>query len=91
MSKAIVTFEVVPGEGGDLAIITEAIKKIATDKGSVGDMLAEEFAIFGPLKGVRLKAMFETDGNDFDEIAVEMHNVEGVETAKVASMDLPLG
>ena len=92
MAKAIITFKVMPGDAGiDLEPIKEAIQKIAKEKGAIGEMLVEEQPIAFGLKAVILRVMYEVENGDFDGIAAEMQEVENVQTAEVAGMDLPLG
>ncbi|MFT4304246.1 MAG: hypothetical protein ACMXYG_06790 [Candidatus Woesearchaeota archaeon] len=92
MSRAIITFKVMPEDAGvDLESIKAECKKIAQEAGSIGEMLIEEQPIAFGLKAVIVKAMYDVEGGDFDAIAQKMSTIDRVQTADVAGMDLPLG
>jgi len=75
----------------DLEPIKTKALQIAEEAGSIGEMQTkiEPFA-FG-LKAVIVLAMYDVDGADFDGIAQKMGQIEGVQSAEVAKMDLALG
>ena len=75
----------------DLEAIKTKAMEIAEEAGSIGQMQIkiEPFA-FG-LKVVLVMAMYDVDGADFDGIAQKMSEIEGVQSAEVAKMDLALG
>ncbi|MCB9358339.1 elongation factor 1-beta [Candidatus Woesearchaeota archaeon] len=92
MAKAIITFKVMPEDAGvDLEPIKSGCEKIAKEAGSIGNMLIEEQPIAFGLKAIIVKAMYEVEGGDFDAIAAKMNELDKVQTAEVAGMDLPLG
>jgi elongation factor 1-beta len=92
MANAIITFKIMPNDAGlDLENIKSKAKEIVVEAGSKGDVLVEEQPIAFGLKAVLVKAMFSVEGNEFDPIAEKMALIENVQTAEVASMDLPLG
>ncbi len=91
-SKAVITFKMMPTSP---EVDFEAIQKTAQDliisKGAIGETksLLEPIA-FG-LKAIKVLAMFDVDGADFDKITEELKTLEGVQNAEVAKMDLALG
>ena len=92
MAKAIITFKLMPESPDvDLEPIKTKALQIAEEAGSIGEMQTkiEPFA-FG-LKAVIVLAMYDVDGADFDGIAQKMGQIEGVQSAEVAKMDLALG
>jgi elongation factor 1-beta len=92
MAKAIITFKIMPESPEvDLEPIKEAVQKIAESKGSIGQMQVKEEPIAFGLKAILLLAMYEVEGGDFDAIAAEMKEIEKVQSAEVANMDLALG
>lgn len=92
MAKAIITFKLMP-ESPDVDL--EAIKikalEIAEEAGAIGQMQAKIEPIAFGLKAVLILAMYEVEGSDFDAIAERMGQIEGVQSAEVAKMDLALG
>ncbi len=92
MAKAIITFKLMPESIDiDLAPIQEKALEIAKGAGSIGEMQAKQEPIAFGLKAVLVLAMYEVEGSDFDGIAAKMGELEGVQTAEVAKMDLALG
>ena len=73
----------------------EAIKvqalKIAEEAGAIGEMQTKIEPIAFGLKAVLVLAMYDVEGADFDAIAQKMSEIEGVQNAEVAKMDLALG
>lgn len=92
MAKAIITFKIMPESPDvDLEPIKEEAKKIAKDNGAIGEMQIQEEPIAFGLKAVIIMAMYEVEGGDFEAIAAKMQEIEKVQTAEVANMDLALG
>jgi elongation factor 1-beta len=93
MANAVITFKLMPESPEvDLEAIKDKAKAIAKENGSMGDMLVEEQPIAFGLKAVLVKAMYKVEEEkDFDAIAAKMKDIENVQTAEVAGMDLPLG
>jgi len=92
MAKAIITFKLMPeSPETNLEPIKEKGLAIAKEKGSIGEMQAKEDPIAFGLKAVLIMAMFEVEGADFDKIAIEMGEIENVQSSEVAKMDLALG
>ena len=92
MAKAIITFKLMP-ESPDVdleAIKTKALE-IAQEAGSIGQMQTKIEPIAFGLKAVLILAMYDVEGADFDGIAQKMSEIEGVQSAEVAKMDLALG
>ena len=92
MAKAIITFKLMPESPDvDLEPIKTQAMEIAEAAGAIGQMQSkiEPFA-FG-LKIVLIMVMYDVDGADFDGIAQKMGQIEGVQSAEVAKMDLALG
>mgnify|MGYP001602117907 CR=1 FL=1 len=92
MAKAIITFKLMPESPDvDLEAVKAQALEIAQEAGSIGQMQTkiEPFA-FG-LKAVLILAMYDVEGSDFDAIAEKMSQIEGVQSAEVAKMDLALG
>ena len=92
MAKAIITFKLMP-ESPDVdleAIKTKALE-IAQEAGSIGQMQTKVEPIAFGLKAVLILAMYDVEGADFDGIAQKMSEIEGVQSAEVAKMDLALG
>ena len=75
----------------DLGPIKEGAKKIAQEAGAIGEMLVKEEPIAFGLVAVLVLVMYEVDGANFDVIAAKMAELEGVNSAEVAKMDLALG
>ncbi|MEK6939147.1 MAG: elongation factor 1-beta [Nanoarchaeota archaeon] len=92
MAKAIITFKLMP-ESPDVDL--EAIKvqalKIAEEAGAIGQMQSKIEPVAFGLKAVLILAMYDVEGADFDAIAQKMSEIEGVQNAEVAKMDLALG
>ena len=92
MAKAIITFKIMPESVEvDLGPITEKALAIAREAGSIGEMQSKEDPIAFGLKAVLVLAMYEVEGADFDGIADKMKEIENVQSAEVAKMDLALG
>lgn len=92
MAKAIITFKLMPESPDvDLEAIKNEAQAIARDEGAVGQMQVKEEPIAFGLKAVLVLAMYEVEGSDFDAIAEKMSQIEGVQNAEVAKMDLALG
>jgi len=92
MAKAIITFKLMPESVDvDLQAIQKKALEIAKQAGSIGQMQAKEEPIAFGLKAVLVMAMYEVEGADFDNIAAKMSEIEGVQSAEVAKMDLALG
>ena len=93
MAQVIVTLKIMPESPEvDLEAIKTKAQEIAKENGSMGKMLVDEQPIAFGLKAVILKAMYHVEeGKDFDGIASKMKEIENVQTAEVAGMDLPLG
>lgn len=92
MAKAIITFKLMPESlDVDLEAIKQEAQAIARDEGAIGQMQVKEEPIAFGLKAVLVLAMYEVEGSDFDAIAEKMSQIEGVQSAEVAKMDLALG
>lgn len=92
MAKAIITFKLMPESPEvDLEPIKEKALAIAKEEGSIGEMQAKEEPIAFGLKAVLILAMYEVEGKEFDRIAEKMKEIEHVQSAEVAKMDLALG
>ncbi len=92
MGKAVVTFKLMPESVEvDLGPIKEAARKIAQNAGAIGEMQVKEEPIAFGLKAVLVLVMYEVEGSDFDRIAEEMRQLENVQSAEIAKMDLALG
>ena len=92
MAKAIVTFKIMPESPEvDLAAIKDKALKIAKEAGSIGEMQTKIEPIAFGLKAVLILGMYDVEGSDFDGIAQKMSEIEGVQNAEVAKMDLALG
>lgn len=92
MSKAIITFKLMTGSPDiNLDSIKEKALAIAKENGAIGELQAKEEEIAFGLKAVLILAMYEVEGGDFDGIAAKMSEIENVENAEVANMDLALG
>lgn len=75
----------------DLEPIKEKAESIAREAGAIGEMQVKEEPIAFGLKAVLVLGMYEVEGSDFDGIAAKMQELEGVQSAEVAKMDLALG
>ncbi len=92
MAKAIVTFKLMPESPDvDFKAIEEQALQIAKDNGSIGQMQSKLEPIAFGLKAVLILAMYDVNSSDFDGIASKMAEIEGVQNAEVAKMDLALG
>jgi elongation factor 1-beta len=92
MAKAVITFKLMPESPEiDLEPIKEQARKIAQEAGAIGEMQVKEEPIAFGLKAVLVLAMYEVEGSDFDAIATKMKEIENVQNAEVAKMDLALG
>ena len=92
MAKAIITFKLMPESVDvDLEPIKEKALEIAKESGAIGQMQSRIEPIAFGLKAVLVIAMLEVVGGDFDAIAAKMGELEGVQSAEVAKMDLALG
>ena len=92
MAKGIVTFKLMPeAVEVDLEPIKEKALAIAKEHNSIGEMQAKEEPIAFGLKAVLILAMYDMEGTDFEAIAAKMGELEGVQSAEVAKMDLALG
>ena len=93
MANAIVTFKIMPeSPETDLDTIKDAALVIAKEGGSKGEMQAKIEPVAFGLKMVKVLAMYEvSDDNDFDVIASKMAEIQGVQSAEVAGMDLAMG
>ncbi len=75
----------------DLEAIKVQALKIAEEAGAIGEMQTKIEPIAFGLKAVLVLAMYDVEGADFDAIAQKMSEIEGVQNAEVAKMDLALG
>ena len=92
MARAVITFKLMPESPEvDLEPIKRKAEQIAQDAGSIGEMQVKEEPIAFGLKAVLVLAMYEVEGADFDAIAARMKDIEHVQSAGVAKMDLALG
>lgn len=92
MAKAIITFKLMPESPEvDLEPVKEKALEIAKENGSIGEMQSKEEPVAFGLKAVLILAMYEVEGADFDGIAAKMKEIEHVQSAEVAKMDLALG
>ena len=92
MARAVITFKLMPESPEvDLEPIKRKAEQIAQDAGSIGEMQVKEEPIAFGLKAVLVLAMYEVEGADFDAIAARMKDIEHVQSAEVAKMDLALG
>ena len=92
MAKAIITFRLMPeSPDTDLEPIKQRAQAIAKEKGAIGQMQVREDPIAFGLKAVLVLAMYTVDDTNFDAIAEEMGQIEGVQSSEVAKMDLALG
>ncbi len=92
MGKAVITFKIMPeGVETDLEPIKQKAQEIVVAEGAIGETRVEEEPIAFGLKAVKVLAMYEVGDNDFDGIAAKMSELDGVQSAEVAKMDLALG
>ncbi len=92
MARAIITFKIMPESPDvDLEPIKKEALEIAKKHGSIGQMQVKEEPIAFGLVAVLVLAMYSVEGTDFDGIAAKMAQIEKVQSAEVAKMDLALG
>lgn len=93
MSNAIITFKLMPeSPETDMEAIAEKAKAVAKEAGAKGEMQHQITPIAFGLKELKVLAMFEvTDDLSSDSIADKMAEIEGVNSAEVAQMDLAMG
>ncbi len=92
MAKAIITFKLMPESPDvDRKPIKELALKIAREMGAIGEMQSKEEPIAFGLVAVLIMAMYDVDKADFDVIAAKMAEIEFVQNAEVAKMDLAIG
>ncbi|MBT4936215.1 elongation factor 1-beta [Candidatus Woesearchaeota archaeon] len=92
MAKAIITFKLMPESPDvDLAPIKEKAEAIAREAGAIGEMQVKEDPIAFGLKAVLVMVMYEVEGADFDGTAAKLKEIDQVQSAEVAKMDLALG
>lgn len=93
MANAIVTFKLMPASPDvDCDAIVEKAKAIATETGAKGNVAHEIKLIAFGLKEITIIGMYEMS-DDFasDPIADKMSEIEGVNSAEVANIDLAMG
>lgn len=92
MARAIITFKLMPESPDiDLEPIKQQALAIAKENGAIGEMQVKEEPIAFGLKAVLVLGMYAVEGKDFDGIAAKMGEIEKVQSAEVAGMDLALG
>jgi len=93
MANAIITFKIMPDSPEtDLEAIAEKAKNIAKEAGAKGEMQIQINPIAFGLKELKVLAMYQvSDDLDSDGIANKMAELEGVNSAEVAQMDLAMG
>jgi elongation factor 1-beta len=92
MGKAVVTFKLMPeSPDTDLEPIKGEAMIMAKEAGAIGEMQVKEEPIAFGLKAVLVLAMYEVEGSDFDATAAKMREIEHVQSAEIAKMDLALG
>jgi len=92
MARAIITFKLMPESPEiDLAPIKEKAMQIAKEGNAIGELQSKEEAIAFGLKAILIMAMYEVEGSDSEAIAAKMGELEGIQSAEVAKMDLALG
>ena len=93
MANAVITFKIMPESPEiDFTSILEKALEIAKEFGSKGQMQSKEEPIAFGLKQLMIYAMYEVkEGLSFDTIAEKMAELEGVQSAEVAKMDLAMG
>jgi len=92
MAKAVITFKLMPESVEiDLKPITKKALAIAKDAGAIGEMQSKEEPVAFGLKAILILAMYNVEGADFEGIAQQMSEIDGVQNAEVAKMDLALG
>jgi translation elongation factor aEF-1 beta len=93
MANAILTFEIMPvSPDVDLEPVKEKALEIAKKHGAKGNMESSIEPVAFGLKKVIIMGMYDvSDDKDFDEITAEMKEIEGVNSAEIAKMDLAMG
>ena len=92
MANAIITFKLMPESPDiDLEPIKEKALKIAKEAGAIGQMQSKEEPIAFGLKALLVIAMYKVEGSDSEAVAAKMGEIEGIQSAEVAKMDLALG
>ncbi|MBS3126708.1 hypothetical protein J4228_00930 [Candidatus Woesearchaeota archaeon] len=92
MARAVITFKLMPeAPDTNLELIKKEAMRMARDAGALGEMQVKEDPIAFGLKAVLVLAMYQVEGADFDAIAEQMKDIEHVQSAEVARMDLALG
>ena len=93
MANAIITFEIMPTSPDvDLEPIKEQALQIAREEGAKGNMESKIEPVAFGLKKVIIMGMYEVaDDKDFDAIPAKMKEIEGVQEAEIAKMDLAMG
>ena len=75
----------------DLKPIAKKALAIARESGAIGEMQSREEPVAFGLKAILILAMYDVEGADFEGIAQKMSEIDGVQNAEVAKMDLALG
>ena len=92
MAKAVITFKLMPESVEiDLKPIAKKALAIARESGAIGEMQSREEPVAFGLKAILILAMYDVEGADFEGIAQKMSEIDGVQNAEVAKMDLALG
>ncbi len=93
MANAIVTFKIMPASPEvDCDAIVEKAKAIATETGAKGNVAHEIKPLAFGLKEITVIGMYAmTDDFASDSIADKMAEIEGVNSAEVANIDLAMG
>ena len=92
MAKAVITFKLMPESVEiDLKPITKKALAIARESGAIGEMQSREEPVAFGLKAILILAMYDVEGADFEGIAQKMSEIDDVQNAEVAKMDLALG
>jgi len=91
MANSIVTFKIMPeSPETDLESIKQKCFDIGANNGAKGNMDAKIEPIAFGLSQLLVLAMFDSEVN-FDKIAGEMSELEGVNSAEVYRIDLAMG
>ncbi len=93
MANAILTFKIMPDSvEADFDDISKKASEIAKENGAKGDLKVEIKPLAFGLKEINVLGMYEVSDNvDFDAIAAKMLEIDGVQSAEVAAMDLAIG
>jgi len=93
MANAIITFKIMAeSPDSDFNSIAEKASVIAKENGAKGELRTEINPLAFGLKEINILGMYEvSDDADFDAIANKMAEIEQVQSAEVASMDLAMG